>query len=74
MATVTLYTTKQAAELLGLSHITLEIWRFQGKGPLYRKLGRSVRYAENDLNDFINQGLRSNTSQTPEQAKRLTAS
>lgn len=61
MAIQKLYNTKEAAQVLGLSHITLEIWRFQGKGPLFRKIGRAVRYAETDLNDFINQGLRSKT-------------
>lgn len=36
-------TTYEAAELLGLSAGTLRVWRCQGKGPSYYKVGmRSV--------------------------------
>ncbi len=32
------------AARLGLARITLQVWRSQGKGPPYYKIGRVVRY------------------------------
>ncbi len=51
-----LYTTKQAAEYLGLSAQTLANWRHQRvKGPKYKKLGqRAIRYTESALDEFVN--------------------
>lgn len=49
-----LLTAKEAAELLGLSAITLANWRSQRKGPRYHKVGaRAVRYLRADLAAFI---------------------
>ena len=42
----------QAAEFLGLSVRTLQAWRVRGGGPLYVKIGRSVRYQRRQLLDF----------------------
>lgn len=47
-----LLTEKQAAPVLGVSVPTLQGWRFRGVGPKYRKLGRAVRYAMEDLQAF----------------------
>ncbi len=41
---VPLVDDKEAARLLGLSVNTMRIWRYQGKGPEYIKLGKAVRY------------------------------
>lgn len=41
-------TTYEAAELLGLSAGTLRVWRCQGKGPSYYKVGNAVRYIKDD--------------------------
>ena len=41
--------TYEAAELLGLSAGTLRVWRCQGKGPSYYKVGNAVRYKVDDL-------------------------
>lgn len=48
-----LFTTKEAADLLGLKPQTLELWRMQTKGPAFVKMGRSVRYREEDLQAYI---------------------
>ena len=45
-------TEKEAADYLAVSAYTLRNWRFQRKGPAYRKFGRSVRYALDDLQEF----------------------
>jgi hypothetical protein len=49
-----MFDEKVAAERLGVAVQTLRNWRFQRKGPAYLKLGRAVRYREDDLNDFEN--------------------
>lgn len=56
-------TTKQAAQLLGLSHRTLEDWRYRGFGPSFRTLGRAVRYRTEDLLAFIESSTFANTGQ-----------
>lgn len=65
-----LLTTPQAADRLGLSPTTLEIWRWRGTGPKFRKLGKAVRYAEEDLDAFVEAASRTNTSEQP---RKLTA-
>lgn len=57
-----LRTTEEAAKHLGMKKGTLEVWRVQGRGPRFLKLGRSVRYPEEFLNDFINMSIRRSTS------------
>src|SRR5450432_1534673 len=47
------YTEKEVANLLGIRIRTLQQWRMLGRGPLYRKLGRAVRYPVSDLERWI---------------------
>jgi len=49
-----IYSTKEAARLLGVSHRTLEDWRNRGGGPRFIHLGRLVRYRAADLERFVN--------------------
>jgi excisionase family DNA binding protein len=56
-------TTPQASEILGVKPTTLEIWRHQGKGPAYLKIGRAVRYRIADLHDFLDGSVRRSTSE-----------
>ena len=46
-------TEREVAELLGLSVATLRAWRHRGRGPRFLRLGRSVRYLQSDLADFV---------------------
>ncbi len=46
-------TPEQTAEYLAVTHKTLSNWRTLGKGPDFIKLGSSVRYLKEDLDDFI---------------------
>lgn len=58
------FRTRDAAEYLGLSPATLTTWRCRGGGPLFSKLGRSVRYLKDDLDSFMQVRSVANTSQT----------
>lgn len=55
--------TKQAADYLNLSPNTLSRWRWSGDGPRFVKLGRAVRYRIEDLDAFVEQGVRNSTSE-----------
>jgi hypothetical protein len=46
-----------AAALLGLRPKTLCRWRFEGRGPAYCKIGRTVRYRPPDIEAFISSGM-----------------
>ena len=46
-------TTRQAAQYLGLAVSTLNKWRCHGGGPEFLKLGRAVRYRQDDLDAFL---------------------
>lgn len=43
----------EAAAVLGLRESTLRVWRSQGKGPSYYKVGSAVRYKMDDLEVWI---------------------
>lgn len=58
-----LLTTEQAAAFLGTTKRTLEAWRYVGAGPVFVKLrGRMVRYRPSDLETFVTNAARTNTS------------
>lgn len=46
-------TTKEAAARLGLTHRTLEQWRYLGKGPPFVRLCGAVRYLPDELDTWI---------------------
>lgn len=46
-------TSRQLAELLGISESTAILWRMQGKGPAFIKVGRSVRYDRADVDAWL---------------------
>lgn len=51
-----------AALYLGLSRRTLEKWRLTGQGPPYSKRGRRCLYRLEDLDAWVEEGLRRSTS------------
>lgn len=48
-----LMTEDELAALTGLKVETLIMWRGEGKGPDYTKLGRTVFYRRQDVQDWI---------------------
>ena len=59
-----LLTTDEAAEYLRVSVSFLMKKRLQGDGPRFRKIGRSVRYTETDLEAYLRQSARTSTSES----------
>lgn len=56
--TTNLLTAKQTAESLGVTVGTLALWRCTARYPLpYVKIGRRVMYREQDISNFIENGL-----------------
>ena len=47
------YTTGQVAGLLEVHPTTVKQWRVDGKGPVYLRIGKKVRYRLEDLEAFI---------------------
>ncbi len=59
-------TSKQAAEMLCMSTLTMRKWRWEGKGPKFIKAGSKVLYRLTDIEAWTNQQTRSSTSDTGE--------
>ena len=54
---------RDAARILGVSMSWLAKARLRGDGPRYVKIGRSVRYPESALRDYIRARTRGSTSE-----------
>jgi len=52
----------QAAKYLGISPKTLRRWRVIGNPPNFLKFGKSVKYAIEDLDNFIEASRRVSTT------------
>lgn len=48
-----LLTTPEAAHIVGLAVATLEIMRWQGRGPKFVRIGRAVRYPASEVRVFM---------------------
>jgi hypothetical protein len=61
-----LLSNKQAARLIGIQPNTLEIWRVQGRGPTFLKLGdqpqSTVRYLRSTVIEWAAQRAHQSTS------------
>jgi excisionase family DNA binding protein len=56
-------TTPQAAAYLGLGITTLEKWRLvRNNGPKFLRLGRAIRYRLKDLDAWLDESVRTSTS------------
>ena len=53
-----LYNEKETVKLLSLSVKTLQRYRYTGGGPIYIKLGKSVRYKESDIEKYVSERTR----------------
>jgi hypothetical protein len=57
-----LITECETAGILRVSLTSLRRWRREGRGPVFRKLGRAVRYRPDDVADFVALARRMSTS------------
>lgn len=64
-------TQKEAAKILGLSVRTLERHRVTGTGPQFTRLGRLIRYREEDLTHFVERNLHTSTSESSSSAEQV---
>ena len=69
MSTDALLTTKEVANMTGLSRETLAQWRSQRRGIPYLKIGRSVRYAVADVQAYL-EGCRVSVS-VPKERRQI---
>ena len=53
-----LLTTKSLAEMISVPEGTVRYWRNVGLGPPWIKLEGSIRYAEEDVLEYINRNRR----------------
>lgn len=62
MESIVLLREGEVAAALGVCVRTVQSWRVRGEGPVFRKVGRCVRYVPDDLKAFIDAGRRTSTS------------
>jgi hypothetical protein len=55
------FTETQLAQSLNLLPRTLQKWRQEGKGPLFVRIGRSIRYPKPETEAFLKSMLRQAT-------------
>lgn len=70
---IKLLSTDEVGALLGVRPGTLRIWRMKGEGPLFRKIGARVAYAEPDVLAYLDSTTRSSTSQKAAPSTLATA-
>lgn len=46
-------TPREAAAILRVSYLTLLLWRKQGKGPDYAKIGKKILYSQKAIAKFF---------------------
>ncbi len=57
-----LLTPEALAERWNITPATLSQWRWNGRGPLFIKMNKGVRYRLSDIERFEEQNIRQNTS------------
>lgn len=57
-----LLTVKQFADRIDISVNTANCWRSLKRGPRFIKIGKSVRYSEEDIAEWLEQQTREGTS------------
>jgi hypothetical protein len=45
--------TREAAAYAGVAKITMQLYRYEGTGPRYAKIGHRVRYSVEDLDAWL---------------------
>jgi hypothetical protein len=56
-------TTTEAAVYLNVKPATLCQWRWNGRGPKFCKIGRSIRYLPHHLDEFLSENVFTSTTE-----------
>lgn len=56
-----LFRSSVTAKYLTVSKQTLDLWRCQGRGPKFLKIGRAVCYRRSDLDEWLKGQIRQGT-------------
>lgn len=48
-----LWTPEDLAAFLGIPEKTLTDWRYRGKGPAFKRVGKHVRYRPEDIREWL---------------------
>jgi predicted site-specific integrase-resolvase len=56
------FTEEQVSKRWNVSRKTLQAWRLNGGGPVFVKMGKSVRYLDADLTAFEEANKKASTS------------
>ena len=70
----TLMDEHELAKLLCLKVSTLRRWRWAGTGPKFIKLGASVRYDPDDIEEYINGNRTASTTMDKSYRNQMRAS
>jgi predicted site-specific integrase-resolvase len=62
-----LMTPEELAARWGLTTLTLDRWRWTGRGPRFFKPGRKVKYRVQDIETYEEQRARQSTTHTQEE-------
>ena len=63
--------TKAAGEYMaGTQPQTMRVWRIQGRGPKYAKIGNRILYDTRDLDEFLESRKFSSTAEAREAERR----
>ena len=57
-----LLTPQELAQWIHVPEVTLSQWRYLGRGPAYRKVGKFVRYVEHDVEAWLDEQARGGES------------
>jgi len=66
-----LYTEKEAGAYLTIPVKTLQVYRLNGSGPLFVKIGKNVRYKQEHLDEYIESHTFKSTTEYKARKKEL---
>lgn len=53
----------EAASVLGLKRQTMAVWRSRGRGPMFVRIGRLVKYRMSELSRYVDSNTFANTAE-----------
>ena len=63
MGSTRMLTSAEVAEQLGVSIRTMTYWRTTGRGPRYHRIGRTPRYRQDDVDQWVSEQAAASTAE-----------